>query len=755
MYEIVEKRTLAEAVYLTKIRAPMIAQRRKAGQFVILRIDEQGERIPLTIADSDARDGTITIIFQAVGESTNKLATLGVGDFIADVVGPLGKPTHIEKFGTVVCIGGGLGIGLVWPIAQGMKQAGNNVVSIISARRKDLLIMEDEMRATSDKLEAATDDGSYGFHGFPTQLLQKMIDAGTKVDMVVAVGPVPLMAAVSRVTKPYKVPTIVSLNPIMVDGTGMCGGCRVEVGGKTKFVCVDGPEFDGHEVDFDLLRKRLEMYPKGMTKASIPEPEREAVASEHPHGVCKQVADEVHAEEAKKRVPRQKMPEQAPGARVRNFNEVPFGYTPELAQVEAKRCLQCKKPKCVEGCPVGIDIPGFIQLIADGDFLGSARKVKEQNSLPAICGRVCPQEDQCEKLCVLGKKQEPVAIGNLERFVADCERDNGKVTIPPLPPQTGHRVGIVGSGPAGLTAAGELVKMGHDVTIFEALHKTGGVLVYGIPEFRLPKAIVQSEVDYLAKLGVKIEVNAVIGKVRTVDDLLKDGFKAVFVGTGAGLPVFLGIPGENFLGVMSANEYLTRSNLMKAYRSDYATPIPRKKRVAVIGAGNVAMDAARTALRLGSEEVYIVYRRSRAEAPARRDEIHHAEQEGIRFNFLQAPIEILGDEKGWVKAMKCIKMELGAPDDSGRRRPVPIKGSEFVMDMDLVIVAIGNGPHPLIGQTTPDLQLDRHGLIVTTDPAGKTPSRRSGPAATSSPAPQPSSSPWARASRRRRRLMRF
>jgi glutamate synthase (NADPH/NADH) small chain len=721
MYEIVEKRTLAEAVYLTRIRAPKIAQRRKAGQFIILRIDEQGERVPLTIADSDSGNGTITVIFQAVGETTNKLATLGVGDFIADVVGPLGKPTHIENFGNVICIGGGLGIGLVMPIARAMKQAGNCVISIISARRKDLLIMEDEMRATSDRLEVATDDGSYGFHGFPTQLLQKMIDAGDKIDVVVAVGPVPLMAAVAKVTRPHNIQTIVSLNPIMVDGTGMCGGCRVSVGGETKFVCVDGPEFDAHKVDFDLLRKRLEMYPKGNPKGDLAPAERQAAAFAHPGGACHKAAEAQRTEEAKARVPRQKMPEQAPEARTRNFDEVPFGYTPEAAQAEASRCLQCKKPKCVEGCPVEVDIPGFIKRVKEGDFLGAARKVKEQNSLPAVCGRVCPQEDQCEKLCVLGKKFEPVAIGNLERFVADYERANGKPAAAPfVAPQTGHRVAIVGSGPAGLTAAGDLAKMGHDVTVFEALHKAGGVLVYGIPEFRLPKAIVQAEVDYLASLGAKIELNAVVGKVFTVDELLKDGFEAVFVGTGAGLPMFLGIPGENYLGVMSANEYLTRSNLMKAYRSDYGTPIPRKRRVAVVGAGNVAMDAARTALRLGSEEVYIVYRRSRDEAPARRDEIHHAEQEGVRFCFLQSPVEIIADEKGWVKAMKCIKMELGAPDDSGRRRPVPIPGSEFLMDVELVIVAIGNGPHPLVGQTTPDMQRDRHGLIVTVDSAGKT-----------------------------------
>lgn len=411
-------------------------------------------------------------------------------------------------------------------------------------------------------------------------------------------------------------------------------------------------------------------------------------------------------------IPRQKMPEQDPVNRIKNFEEVPYGYTPEMARQEALRCLQCKKPLCRDGCPVSIDIPGFIKLIAEGDFLAAARKIKETNALPAVCGRVCPQEDQCEKVCIIGKKFKPVAIGNLERFVADYERNHNAVTIPELPAKTGYKVAIVGGGPAGLACAGELIKMGHDVTIFEALHKTGGVLVYGIPEFRLPKAIVESEVEYLRKLGVKIEVNAVIGKVQTVDELLENGFDAIFVGTGAGLPMFMGIPGENMNGVYSANEYLTRVNLMKAYNSKYSTPIAMRKNVAVIGAGNVAMDAARTALRLGAENVYVVYRRSRDEMPARVDEIHHGEEEGLQFRFLTNPIKILGDEKGWVSGLECVKMELGEPDDSGRRRPIPVKGSEFVLNVECVIMAIGNGPNPLVPSTTPDLQVNKWGNIV-------------------------------------------
>lgn len=424
--------------------------------------------------------------------------------------------------------------------------------------------------------------------------------------------------------------------------------------------------------------------------------------------------------EKKEKIPRQKMPEQDPKVRAKNFNEVPYGYPPEVAQLEASRCLQCKKPKCIEGCPVEIDIPAFIKLIYEGDFVGAARKLKERNSLPAICGRVCPQEDQCEKLCVVGKKDQPVAIGRLERFAADWEREKGKITLPEKASPTGKKVAVVGSGPAGLTVAGDLILKGHEVTIFEALHKPGGVLIYGIPEFRLPKAIVQAEVNYLEMLGVKVECNSVIGRIETVDELLQE-YDAVFLGLGAGLPQFLGIPGENYCGIYSANEYLTRSNLMKAYLfPEYDTPIARGKNVAVFGAGNVAMDAARTALRLGAEVVRIVYRRSREEMPARIEEIHHAEEEGVQFYLLTAPTRFFGDDNGWVTGFECIKMELGEPDESGRRRPVPIKGSEFQLDCDLAVVAIGTGANPLLTTTTPGLELNKRGYIVADPETGKT-----------------------------------
>lgn len=422
----------------------------------------------------------------------------------------------------------------------------------------------------------------------------------------------------------------------------------------------------------------------------------------------------------REKIPRQKMPEQDPKERIRNFLEVPLGYPPDVAKLEAERCLQCKKPPCIEGCPVEVDIPGFIKLIREGDFLSAAKKIKEKNALPAICGRVCPQEVQCESKCVLGKKDEPVAIGRLERFAADWERERGEVSIPEIKEKTGKKVAVVGSGPAGLTVAADLTVLGHDVTIFEALHKPGGVLVYGIPEFRLPKSIVEAEIKYLQALGVKIEVNSVIGKIRSVDELLNE-YDAVFLGLGAGLPLFLNIPGENLCGIYSANEYLTRSNLMKAYLfPEYDTPISKGKRVAVIGAGNVAMDAARTAIRLGAEEVHIVYRRGRDEMPARKEEILHAEEEGIIFDLLTNPVRFIGDERGWVKEIECIRMELGEPDASGRRRPIPVKGSEFRMPFDLVIVALGTAANPLLTQTTPGLVLNERGYIVADPETGKT-----------------------------------
>jgi len=416
------------------------------------------------------------------------------------------------------------------------------------------------------------------------------------------------------------------------------------------------------------------------------------------------------------------MKEQDPVVRGRNFEEVPFGYSDDEAKAEAARCLKCKKPLCVDGCPVNVKIPEFIGLIADGDFAAAARKIKETNALPAICGRVCPQEEQCETRCILGKKGDPVAIGNLERFAADWEREKGTVELPAKKSSNGKKIAIVGSGPAGLTCAGELVKEGFDVTIFEALHEAGGVLVYGIPEFRLPKEIVKKEIEYLEALGVKIVKNFVVGRTATVDDLFtEEGFDAVFVGSGAGLPSFMNIKGENSIGVYSANEYLTRSNLMKAYIDNPSTPIMKGKRVITVGGGNVAMDSARTALRLGADKSMIVYRRGKTEMPARTAEIHHAEEEGIEFHLLCNPFEIIASNSGVVTGVKCVRMELGEPDATGRRRPVVVHGSEFVLDCEVVIIAIGNSPNPLIPETTDGLKIsEKHGTIVADEADGRT-----------------------------------
>jgi len=435
--------------------------------------------------------------------------------------------------------------------------------------------------------------------------------------------------------------------------------------------------------------------------------------------------------EKKEKIPRQPMPEQEPKVRGRNFDEVPFGYSPETAMLEASRCIQCKNPGCMTGCPVEIDIPGFIARIKEGDFAGGIAKIKERNLLPAVCGRVCPQEVQCEKVCILGKKGEPVAIGRLERFLADWERSEGAASIPENEPSaetkaikeplTGKRVAVVGSGPSGLTVAGDLILKGHDVTVFEAFQVPGGVLIYGIPEFRLPKAIVAAEVDYMKKLGVKFECDTVVGATVSVDELFEQGYDAVYIGVGAGLPVFMHIPGENLIGVYSANEYLTRSNLMKAYLfPEYDTPIIRGKNVVVFGAGNVAMDSARTALRLGADQVRIIYRRSREEMPARIEEIHHAEEEGVEFHLLAAPLNFIGDGDGRLAGVRCQRMELGEPDESGRRRPVPIEGSEFETECDTAVISIGAGANPLLTKKTPDIQLNRRGYIIAEPETGKT-----------------------------------
>jgi glutamate synthase (NADPH/NADH) small chain len=684
------------------IEEPVIARKRKPGQFVIVRISDTGERIPLTIVDSNDQAGTITLIVQGIGKSTKQINKLEAGDTIRDIVGPLGNPSEIENYGHVVVIGGGVGTAVSYPLAKALKEAGNHVSVIIGARNKSLIILEEEMRQIADEVLICTDDGSCHTRGFVTGLLQTMIDENRPMDYVLAVGPLPMMRAVADMTRPRGIKTVVSLNAIMVDGTGMCGGCRVSVGNQSKFACVDGPEFDAHLVDFKTLMNRNRAYHEEEECAL------DAAAKEIEHAGRREI----------KKIPRQPMPARDPGERTRDFNEVNLGFTEALVQMEVQRCLQCRRPLCVEGCPVGVKIPEFIQMITDQDYITASRLIKEDNVLASVCSRVCPQSDQCEGACILTKRNEAVAIGALARFVTDYERAHSNL-IPeaiPISKKTGKKVAIVGSGPAGLSCAGDLVRMGHEVTVFEAFHEFGGVLIYGIPEFRLPKDIVREEVDALAALGVDFRPNTIIGRAYTIEEIMQqEAYDAVFLGVGAGLPRFMGIPGENLVGVYSANEFLTRVNLMKAYQfPQYDTPIIdcKDKHVAVMGGGNTALDSVRIALRLGAKTASIYYRRTEKEMPARVEEIHHAQEENVDFKFLQCPVAFIGDDKGRLKEMRVIKMALGEPDASGRRRPMPILGTEFNVSIDLAIIAIGNGSNPILQKTTPELKFNRWGNII-------------------------------------------
>jgi len=684
------------------INAPVIARKREPGQFVIVRISETGERIPLTIVDSDIEADSITLIVQGVGKSTQDLNQLEAGESIRDIVGPLGNASEIKHFGHVVVIGGGVGTAVSFPQAKALKEVGNHVTVIIGARTKSLVILEDEMRHIADQVLVCTDDGSYGNKGFVTQQLKSLMDADAPIDYVLAVGPLLMMRAVAEMTRPAGIKTAVSLNSIMVDGTGMCGGCRVVVNNEIKFACVDGPEFDAHAVDFETLMNRNRTYH-----------EEEQCALD---AASERIKSKDRRE--KRKISRQPMPARNPAERTADFNEVNLGFTEALVQLEAQRCLDCKRPACVEGCPVDVKIPEFIKLIANQDYIQASKLIKEDNVLAAVCSRVCPQSDQCEGACILAKRGEPVAIGALARFATDYERAHGNLTPEAIPSthKTGKKVAIIGSGPSGLSCAGDLIRMGHSVIVFEAFHEFGGVLTYGIPEFRLPKKIVREEVDALAALGVEFRPNTVIGVAYTIDELMQqENYDAVFIGVGAGLPYFMNIPGENFVGVYSANEFLTRVNLMKAYLfPKYDTPIIncQNKNVAVIGGGNTALDSARVALRLGAKKSRIIYRRTESEMPARVEEIKHAREEGVEFNFLNNPVAFIGDDDDRLKAMRVIHMELGKLDSSGRPRPIPIEGSEYEIPVNLVVVAIGNGSNPIIQRTTHDLDFNRWGNIL-------------------------------------------
>ncbi len=717
MYKILKKKLLAEDTYLLNIEAPRLSKTALPGQFLIIKAKEKSERVPLTIADYNPEKESVTVVLKTIGKSTHEIVSNKEGDYLVDVVGPLGVPANflnlpkkelVEK--KYMFVGGGVGIAPIYPQIKWLHKNGVEVDAIIGAKTKSMLILEEELKEICN-LYVTTDDNSSEHQGLVTDYLRKLLEEGKSYDEIVAIGPLIMMKYVVEVAKQYNIPCTVSLNSMMVDGTGMCGAFRVSIGGETKFTCVDGPEFDGYLVNFEEAMKRQAMYNTVEGKKQLDAEEKSEGHECHIGGVVEEVRDK------KKRIP---VSELSVEVRKTNFQEVSLGYTPEEAILEAHRCIQCKNPQCVKGCPVSIDIPAFIKKVAEGNFEEAARIIDKDSALPAVCGRVCPQEIQCEGLCILGKKHDPIAIGKLERFVGDWSREHQLAFAVPTH-KNGRKVAVVGSGPSGITCAKELLIIGYDVTVFEALHEYGGVLAYGIPSFRLPKgSVVKYEIENVSKLGAVFEKNVVVGKTVTIDSLMKDeGFEAVYVATGAGLPNFMSIPGENLNGVVSANEFLTRNNLLFAYKTGYNTPNYVGTKVAVVGGGNVAIDAARTALRLGAD-VEIVYRRSEAELPARSEEIHHARVEGVKFNLLTNPVEMIENEKGWVKAMKCVRMELGEPDKTGRRKPIEIPNSEFIIETDMVIMAIGTSPNPLITQTTPGLDTNHRSCIVINEDTGQT-----------------------------------
>lgn len=739
MFKITDKQQFSENVFRFDVEAPLIAKSRKAGHFVIIRVDEGGERVPLTIAGSDVQKGTITLVIQQIGVTTRKLCAMSVGDEIADVVGPLGQATHIENYGTVVCAGGGVGVAPMLPIIQALKAKGNKVISVLAGRNKELIILENEVRKSSDEVIIMTDDGSYGNKGLVTEGIESVIKR-EKVDKCFAIGPAVMMKFCCLLTKKYDIPTDVSLNTIMVDGTGMCGACRVSVDGKTKFVCVDGPEFDGHKVDFDEMMKRMKAFSteeKAALEAFMNSPSSKAISQsesasnslasiptdDNNQATADTTRDsEWRVELRKSMKPKERMAIErvtmleleAKYRSTKLKEEVNQGLSLEQAQHEAKRCLDCNNPGCVTGCPVNIDIPSFVKNIEIGHITEAAKVLKKYSALPAVCGRVCPQEKQCESKCIhLKTGGKAVAIGYLERFAAD-NADKTQL-IGKKPVSVGKKVAAVGSGPAGLSFAGDMIKKGFEVTVFEALHEIGGVLKYGIPEYRLPNNIVENEIKALEQLGVQFRKDCVVGKTITIEELEAGGYNGIFVASGAGLPNFMNIPGENLINVLSSNEYLTRVNLMDASNGQADTPIPFGKRVAVIGGGNTAMDSVRTALRLGAEKAMIIYRRSEAEMPARIEEVKHAKEEGVEFLNLHNPIEYHGDEQGKVKEIVLQKMELGEPDASGRRSPVAIPGATETLDVDLVIVAVGVSPNPIVPRSISGLELGRKNTIVVNE----------------------------------------
>jgi glutamate synthase (NADPH/NADH) small chain len=727
-YLILEKRLLAPETWSFIVQAPMVARGRKPGQFFMVSPFEKSERIPLTLAGGDARRGWIRFVMQEVGATTKAMGKLSAGDRLYAVAGPLGQPTELVEEGTVVLVAGGYGSAAILPAAELLKAKGQRVLTILGGRSRERVLLAEELEAASDELLITTDDGSLGRKGIVLDPLKEILER-EPVAEVVAVGPVPMMQAVSELTRPYGVYTLVSLNATMVDGTGMCGGCRVSVGGQVKFACFDGPDFDGHQVDFSVLRMRQGWYKDleqqahhhicNLGLSEVPATE-EQLPSLEPVADFDWRSEDLSALKPAQRmkIPRQQMGVQEPERRITNFQEVNLGFTAEQARLEAARCLQCKKPACVEGCPVGIDIPGFLREIVAGDTAAAARVLKESSSLPSVCGRVCPQEKQCEARCVTGIKGDSVSIGRLERFAADSLlRDDAE--LPPVAPPTGKKVAVVGAGPAGLTVAGDLVKKGHAVTVFDALHKPGGVLLYGIPEFRLPNRIVDVEVNALRRMGVTFVMNTLVGRSLTLAELLED-FDTVFMGTGAGLPKMLGIPGEEHKGIYTANEFLTRINLMRAdLFPEHGTPVTVGKDVIVVGCGNTAMDCARAAKRMGQGNVTVVYRRTEKESTARIEEVEHAQEEGIDFKWLTSPVELHGNEQGWIHEAECAVMELGEPGPDGRRSPRDT-GRRITIPCDTLVVALGFAVNPLIAQTESRLRTLKGGVVVVNEETGET-----------------------------------